>query len=205
MWRWFFFAVLFDKVEYGVDPDKSALKIAVSLNVYEDIINSFAEKTELPDCSVASIMSNSVLEHTMNVEAIIQEANRILELGGIFIFTVPNNEFTIIMANYFGYREAQRLNKKEFYHRNLLSNSEWSDLLKRNNFKIELLKNYQPPEFNYYFRLLRSPIIKKLNKYFKFWKEPFFLKLIKESLLNNKGGGSFIIAKKVTTQHDFIR
>ena len=93
-----FASALFDNIDYGVDPDTVAVNVANSLGIYSYIINSLAEETGLPNESIGSVYSNSVLEHTTNLNAIIAEVNRILKPNGTFIFTVPNAEFTRIMS-----------------------------------------------------------------------------------------------------------
>ena len=38
-------------------------------------------------------MSNSVLEHIPNVEAVLKETGRVLRPGSPFVFCVPNHQF----------------------------------------------------------------------------------------------------------------
>jgi len=159
-------------------------------------LNTLAEETGLPDNSIGSVFSNSVLEHTQQLELIIKEVHRILVPKGVFMITIPNNSFTEIITSYFGKKEADRLNETEFFHRNLWNNSKWSTVLEAAGFEIEKIQNYQPDRFNYVFRMLRSPLVKRINNLTKFWGNDTFLELISKSLDCNQGAGTFIIAKK---------
>ncbi len=194
-----FASVLFQKIDYGVDPDPIAVGIASIMGIYDKTLNTLAEETGLPNSSVGSVFSNSVLEHTINLGAIIEEVARILKPNGVFMFTVPNWKFNYIMKKYFGKREAERLNERVFYHRNLLTNVEWVQLLEKRNFCVEKVQNYQSEQLSFVFRMLRSPFLKRLNNVVRFWDDKFFLKLVSESLAQNKGGGTFILARKQIT------
>lgn len=191
-----FAKVLFDHIEYGVDPDTIALAVAGKLGLYHRLLNCLAENTGLPNSSIGTVFSNSVLEHTHNLNEIVKEVSRILQPGGTFIFTVPNDRFTTYMEKYFGAKETTRLNEEVFFHRNLFSNEQWKRLLIEHNLDVMLLQNYQFERFNYVFRILRSPYVKRINRLFKFWSNEWMIKMVKKSLSQNEGAGSFIIAKK---------
>jgi len=182
-----FSSILFNKLEYGIDPDPNAIEIAKTLNIYGVLLNRPAEDTQLQNSSIRSVFSNSVLEHATNLDAIIKEMSRIIIPGGVFMLTVPNEEFTTSMSKLFGFREAQRLNENEFFHRNLLSNEQWTGLLRKHDFEIIKLQNYQPDNLNFVFRLLRSPIIRRLNKIIPLWNTQDILNLVDNSLKCQKG------------------
>jgi 2-polyprenyl-3-methyl-5-hydroxy-6-metoxy-1,4-benzoquinol methylase len=191
-----FSSILFDNLEYGVDPDPNAIAIAKTLGLYRNLLNRPAEDTQLPSNSIRSVFSNSVLEHATHLGSIIKEMSRIMMRDGIFMLSVPNEEFTKSMGRLFGAKEARRLNEDDFFHRNLLSNEEWIELLKKHDFRIMKLQNYQPDRLNFVFRMLRSPLIRRLNKIRPIWSERDLLDLVDDSLRSQKGGGTFIIAKK---------
>src|SRR5215831_2870212 len=48
-------------VEVGLDPDKRVLERAALLNIYQRFEQVTAEEMQLPDASIATVVSNSVL------------------------------------------------------------------------------------------------------------------------------------------------
>lgn len=83
-----------DTLAFGVDPDSRELRVSGnSSGPYQSVIQAFGSDIPLADCSVGSVVSNSVLEHIRDVRAVIAEAHRILRPSGAFIVTVPSNRF----------------------------------------------------------------------------------------------------------------
>ncbi len=191
-----FGSTVFDKIEFGVDPDTKALDVARSSEVYQRLVCSGMEEAGIEAQSIGTVFSNSVLEHTVDLDAVLSEVSRILRPGGKLIFTVPNDRFTKVIAEYFGRTEADRLNKTEFIHRNLLSNEEWRQRLERASLRPAVLHNYQPDDFTVAFRLMRSPfmILSGLNSLV--WPESRRLAMIADSVRCGLGAGTFVIAEK---------
>lgn len=53
-------------------------------------LEGFAESLPVPDASADIVISNQVLEHVIDVDKAVREANRILKPGGTFIGSVPH-------------------------------------------------------------------------------------------------------------------
>lgn len=196
-----FSKILFDKIEYGVDPDKEALESAKLLGLYSHLLNVPAENTGLVDESIASVVSNSVLEHTQNLDDIIKEMSRILKKNGKFMFTVPNDQLSVHLSELFGQKESERMNGPLlFSHHNLLTNDEWILILEKHGFKVDFIQNYQSIELIEKYRRLGfflSRIIEKLLKQKPKGKELVnYVTLVKKSLQGNQGNCTFIIASK---------
>jgi len=196
-----FTSILFDNIEYGIDPDEASIRAAKEYNLYKYISNVSAEDTGLRDNSVASILSNSVLEHIPNLQCVIQEIRRILIPDGVFMFTVPNNTLTLQLTKLFGPKEADFINGPyNFQHYNLLSNEEWIKLL--NDFSLEIIKirNYQDLNFTKIYRYMHSFLHRRVEKLFGM----LYVELIKDKLINKvrhsitcrNGAGTFIICRK---------
>jgi SAM-dependent methyltransferase len=149
-----FASLLFQKVDYGLDIDADALETAARFGLYETTVQSTISSIPLADCTVRSVVSNSVLEHLADLKGVLLEINRVLVPGGTFVFTVPVKQFERDLAKYFGSKESRRINRN-FYHRNLLEVDEWAHLLKESGFSITKLEQYQPDWFTFWFRMFR--------------------------------------------------
>jgi SAM-dependent methyltransferase len=86
-----FTQVAFDGVvDIGVDSDLAIMHEAQSRNVYLMLIQADGGRLPLPDASIGSAFSNSVLEHIPHLDTVLYEVGRVLKSGAPFLFTVPN-------------------------------------------------------------------------------------------------------------------
>lgn len=86
-----FTQVAFDeKVDFGIDPDLNIMRQAQSRGVYRHLLKADGGRLPLPDASVGSAFSNSVLEHIPQLDRVLFEVGRVLKPGAPFLFTVPN-------------------------------------------------------------------------------------------------------------------
>jgi SAM-dependent methyltransferase len=149
-----FAAVLFDALDFGIDIDPEALAIAAQFGIYRNLVHADAQCIPLPDESIGSVFSNSVLEHVNDPEAAVREISRILRPGGRFLFTVPVKQFERDLTLWFGARESAQVNS-DYYHRNLLEVEGWQSLLLRHGLESVLVREYQPAEFTFYYWMYR--------------------------------------------------
>src|SRR5437660_9725241 len=56
-------SLVLDRVDIGVDPSRAALARAATLNLYDCLMAEPIEAAAIPDASVGTVISNSVLEH----------------------------------------------------------------------------------------------------------------------------------------------
>lgn len=193
-----FASVLFKEIDYGIDYNAEALRVAKRYGIYKRLLQSSNFSIPLEKGSVQSIISNSVLEHLVDLDRIISEISRILIKGGIFMFTVPVTQFQHDFAKYFGSKESRRINN-EYYHRNLLEVDRWKELLNNHGFLIITLKQYQPDWFTFWYRMFG--LLKRLPGIeLKVWKHYNLqiINMVRRSVTKaEKGGNIFVITKKL--------
>jgi SAM-dependent methyltransferase len=81
-------------IDVGVDVMARDLPEAAGrTGVYKQV--AFASATALPfmDCSFATVVSNCVIEHIPDNEAVLSEIARVLRPGGVFAATLPSEHF----------------------------------------------------------------------------------------------------------------
>lgn len=81
----------------GIDPAGSTLREACDRNTYGITAQALGSAIPLPDKSMATVVSNSVLEHIPDVQPVLAEIARVLKPGGQFIFCVPSEHFTELL------------------------------------------------------------------------------------------------------------
>ncbi len=80
-------------IDIGIDPWEGPLQEASRSGAYLKTIRCEGSDIPFPDRSFQTIISNSVLEHIPDVDAVVIEAGRVIKPGGTFIFCVPNHQF----------------------------------------------------------------------------------------------------------------
>ncbi len=77
----------------GMDPERKPLKETLRRGVYQKLVQAAGDGIPFPNEYFSTIISNSVLEHILDLEPVIKEVSRTLKKGGSFIFCVPNDNF----------------------------------------------------------------------------------------------------------------
>lgn len=77
----------------GIDPDPKETELAKEIGIYERIHTVGGGGIPEPDASFDWVLSNSVLEHIPDLEPVFAEVGRLLKPGGVFIYTVPSEQF----------------------------------------------------------------------------------------------------------------
>jgi SAM-dependent methyltransferase len=80
-----------------MDPASSVLREARRRGTYGVVSQSLGDALPLPNERVATVISNSVLEHIPEVDPVLTEIARVLRPGGRFIFCVPSDHFTELL------------------------------------------------------------------------------------------------------------
>jgi ubiquinone/menaquinone biosynthesis C-methylase UbiE len=89
-----FAQITFDrKLEVGLDPWTGPIHEAGTRGVYNLLTEADGARMPYPDAYFASAISNSVLEHIPQLDAVLVEMARVLKPGAPFIFCVPNDNF----------------------------------------------------------------------------------------------------------------
>jgi len=130
-----FVGIVFDNmVEVGIDINKKDLVKAASGKSYKNLILADARKLPFDDGSFDCVVSISTLEHIKKVDKAIEEVERVLKKGGIFIFSVPTNIlnkhlFFPSFLRKIGLGELSNLYVKIFHwafsHENIYSKEKW--------------------------------------------------------------------------------
>ena len=90
-----FAAVTFEKrIQAGIDPSWDALQEAEATGMYDLALASGGADLPFRDNHFASAFSNSVLEHIPDVQSVLNEVNRVIQMHGRFVFTTPSHYFT---------------------------------------------------------------------------------------------------------------
>ena len=88
-----FASVAFDRpLDCGLDPSP-IVREAAARGGYRLVLQGDGGRLPLPSRFFASAMSNSVLEHIPQLDAVLREVARVLRPGAPFIFCVPNPNY----------------------------------------------------------------------------------------------------------------
>jgi SAM-dependent methyltransferase len=130
----------------GLEQDEVDAALARRSGQYEAVHTISAESMPFEDASFDLVFSNCVLEHIEGLDAVIAHVGRILEPGGRFLFTVPNEGFYDALCiprvlECLGPKAARRRYVDDLEERleivNLLDIEEWAKRLERNGMRIE--------------------------------------------------------------------
>lgn len=127
-------------VEIGLDPDPQPLQRADRCGFYDRLITEPIEEAAIPAGSVATVVSNSVLEHIPRIDAALAAVARALQPGGRLIFTVPTEAFSGWLA--FPWPRYVRWRNQQLAHLNLWSATCWGERLHHAGLEIVLVRPY---------------------------------------------------------------
>lgn len=89
-----FASIAFDHpIDVGIDPWAGPIKLAKKQGSYQHVINGLGNQLPFPNEYFGSVISNSVLEHIEDLDAVVKEIARVTKPNGTFIFCVPNHLF----------------------------------------------------------------------------------------------------------------
>ena len=135
----FFAKMVFAKkiIDIGLDLEESRINEARRLKIYRELLTFDGINIPFPNNFFSTIVSNCVLEHVLDLKALLKEVHRVLKPNGTFLTTVMAKpwEDHLYGAKIFGrfYKDWMR---KTQVHRNLLSRTEWDKSFERSGFKI---------------------------------------------------------------------
>ncbi|HHH40621.1 MAG TPA: class I SAM-dependent methyltransferase [Chloroflexi bacterium] len=84
--------------EVGLDPWWQPLREAHDRRVYRVLVQADGARMPFPDGHFGTVVSNSVLEHIPDVQAVLNEVARVLRPGGPFYFCVPGEHFLAFLS-----------------------------------------------------------------------------------------------------------
>jgi SAM-dependent methyltransferase len=199
-------SLVLPRVDIGVDPNRAAIAQAASLGVYQRLLPDLMEAAGLPEASVGTILSNSVLEHVASIDTVLASIYRALKPGGWLIFTCPTHAFSswlsIPSARYAARRNAH------YQHLNLWPVEEWDCRLARAGLRLEYVHPYLRPGWVRAWdalELLQMIYIRRTRVFGKVWRSlpPAWLDALARRAARldlsapQPGGGRLIAAQKV--------
>ena len=135
------------RLDAGLDPWADPLRQSARRRVYRWLVQAEGAGMPFRDGSFASAISNSVLEHIPNVEAVLAEAGRVLLPGAPFVFCVPNPAYfsALSLTRLFGRGYADWFRRiSRVCHAD--PPEVWRGRLEAVGFHLERCWNYFPPQ-----------------------------------------------------------
>ncbi|MBL1174935.1 class I SAM-dependent DNA methyltransferase [Pantanalinema sp. GBBB05] len=133
-------AMVLPQVEIAVEPDVIAVKQALQQELYQHFFTCPIETAPIPESSIATVVSNSVLEHIPNLDAALTAVVRILKPGGKLIFTTPTAAFSQWLA--LPSRRYAHWRNQQLCHLNLWSSDRWQTKLEQVGLRVESVRPY---------------------------------------------------------------
>ncbi len=164
-----FASVAFDRrLEVGLDPWTGPVREAARRCSYQMEVQGEGAHLPFPDGYFASAVSNSVLEHIPDLDAVLLEVARVLRSGAPFVFCVPNHNFLPQLSaarflDWIGLKRAAGAYRRFFNrisrHHHCDDPQTWQERLERAGFEIVRWWHYFSPralavlEWGHYFGL----------------------------------------------------
>jgi SAM-dependent methyltransferase len=143
------------RIDYGFDPWFSQVRQAPLTHMYRAVQQALGHAMPYLDNQFATVFSNSVLEHIVDLVPVLKEAVRVLMPGGRLIATIPSDAFRGLLAGYQTRVAAGDIDGAEAYavmvdryleHYRYLSPEAWSELFVNLGLKLITSKYYIPCE-----------------------------------------------------------
>lgn len=203
---------------FGIDPQFSTLQEARRNTSYKELILASGKDLPFKGGVFKSCISNSVLEHIKDIEPVLHQVARVLDVHGLFVFCVPNQNFTKNLTIALFLEKMRLYGLANFYrvffnkisrHIHCDSYIIWEKRLNKAGFTIIDHWDYFSPaalrtlEWGHYFGLpyLISKFIFRKWVLCQALNQKFFYPLLKKFYLENprqrKGSYSFFITRKV--------
>ena len=171
------------KLRAGIDPWWLPLKEASNRQNYCTLAQAMGDHLPFPSGYFASAVSNSVLEHIPDIDAVLRDLNRVLQPGATFIFCSPSDYFLEFLSISRLLRKIRFQPLAEAYerffnrisrHHHCDSPAVWSERLGIAGFEVEQWWYYFSPgahaalEWGHYFGL-PSAVSKALFRRWILW------------------------------------
>jgi SAM-dependent methyltransferase len=156
------------KLAVGLDPWTGPVHRASKLGIYDLTVQGSGDRMPFEAETFNSAISNSVLEHIPDVEAVLKDVGRVLKPGSLFLFCVPNHNFlnNLSVSNFLdkislhGLADAyRRFFNRISRHYHCDDPEVWQERLEKAGFRIEKYWHYFSPralavlEWGHYFGL----------------------------------------------------
>ncbi len=164
-----FATIAFDHpLDAGIDPWTGPVHEAGQRGAYALALQCFGDHLPFAAGHFSSAISNSVLEHIPDVDAVVCEVSRVLKPGSLFLFCVPSQNFlsNLSVSNFFDRMGLHSLGNayRAFFnrisrHHHCDSPEVWQARLEAAGFRVEKWWHYFSPgalhilEWGHYFGL----------------------------------------------------
>jgi SAM-dependent methyltransferase len=138
-------------IDYGLDADPAEIARAARRGVYATLLTASATAIPLPDASVATVVSNSTLEHIRPLREVLAEVVRVLRPSGTLLITVPTDRFDRYSVAYRalhglrlrGLAERFRVCYDRFWrHYHFYRPAEWRAILEESGLRVAEVAEY---------------------------------------------------------------
>ena len=92
--------------------------------------------------SFNTVFSNCVIEHIPNLTQLLNEVSRVLKKDGLFVFTVPSDNFKYYLLPFGGWYKEMRNRRLNHYH--CYSHLMWREKLREKGIKVVEYEYYLP-------------------------------------------------------------
>ncbi len=142
-----------EKIDTGVDPNPLELVRAAELGGYQELIQCYGNSIPRPDASYNTVISNSVLEHIIDLPPVFLEISRVLKPGGFLFFTVPTHMFErySVISRFLRALKLENLALRyerlynNFWHQNnCFPPQSWKELVELQGFEVTETFTYDP-------------------------------------------------------------
>lgn len=151
-----FASLAFDQpLEVGLDPWTGPIREARQYNIYQGLVQANGAQMPFPERYFGSAVSNSVLEHIPDIDAVLKETSRVMKPGAVFAFCCPNHNFLPSlsigrMLDKVGF-QSLAVRYRQFFnrvarHQHCDAPEVWRARLEKAGFHLEKHWNYFPPE-----------------------------------------------------------
>lgn len=210
-----------ERIDVGLDPWHGPIQEAGTRDMYDKLYEALGSNMPFPDGMFGSCISNSVLEHIPDLDAVLKETNRVLRPGAYFVFCVPNQRFlsTLSVSNFFdrvGLKFFGNIYRAFFNtisrHHTCESQTEWTERLAKAGFQVENAWDYFSPaslrrlEWGHYFgfpSLILHFFTRKWNlvtaRWNFAWLERFLRANVEETVPQSEGVYTFFVARKIAS------
>lgn len=142
----------------GVDYDNASLAARRLLLPEAESLWGDAGNLSLETASISACVSNSVFEHLPDLPACFREIRRVLVPGGELMFTMTLGSFSDHLRRGSGRWDAAFW-LGHFGHNSEPTRAQLLDLMKRSEFEVTQVVDYQPESFSREYRRLISPAV----------------------------------------------
>jgi SAM-dependent methyltransferase len=138
-------------IDHGLDLDPLELQRAKARGVYGELHCAASQEMPFKDNSMATVISNSAIEHMPPLDSVLAEVHRVLRPGGSMCITVPTDKFDRYPVSYrvlasLGWHAAAerfRASYNRFWkHYHFYSPQEWRARLSSAGFEVKEVVEY---------------------------------------------------------------